>query len=354
MSGGGTGLPRSSIQTMQIDAHSHILGLASDPEFTLEYGREGSLCIFRSMGLLPSHREPDEADWEASGQSGRGWPLIGPKESLRDHPGFDKIVLLAVSPQVLEERILIGTVDPEGILGVEGAPNPEKCNDYIAACVRTAPDRFIGYASVNPVYRGAQAAVVELERAILELGLSGVKLYPMYQHWAPNDRELAFPIFAKAQELGIPVMVHQAGSTRIDAKLELGRPALLDDVGREFRDLRLTIAHVGLPWVDEALFLLTKHPNFYAELSYFIATRTRRDLFLFLHRSEPFFVPLEKLFFGTDYPGFLYDPVALREKLLSVNEEAAVLGLPPIPEQKLEGIMGDNFARVSGLGVADR
>ena len=34
---------------MQIDAHSHILSLAADPEFTLEYGREGSLCIFRSM-----------------------------------------------------------------------------------------------------------------------------------------------------------------------------------------------------------------------------------------------------------------------------------------------------------------
>ena len=27
------------------------------------------------------------------------------------------------------------------------------------------------------------------------------------------------------------------------------------------------------------------------------------------------FVPLEKIFFGTDYPGFLYDPVNLMEKL---------------------------------------
>jgi predicted TIM-barrel fold metal-dependent hydrolase len=333
---------------MQIDAHSHILSLAADPEFTLEYGREGSLCIFRSMAVLPSHRMPTDDDWEASGYSGRGWPLIGPVESLRDHPGFDKVVLLSVSPQYLD-GILIGTVDPKGILGVEGPPHPDRCNDYIAACVRHDPERLIGFASVNPTYQGPEAAVDELERAIVDLGLAGVKLYPMYQHWAPNDPELAFPVFAKAQELGIPVMVHQAGSTRIDAKMELGRPVLLDDVGREFRDLRLIIAHVGLPWVDEAMFLLTKHPNFYAELSYFIATRTRRDLFLFLHRSEPFFVPLEKLFFGTDYPGFLYDPVDLREKLLSVNEEAEPLGLPPVPQDKLDGIMGDNFAAVLGL-----
>ena len=184
---------------------------------------------------------------------------------------------------------------------------------------------------MNPAYRGVDAAVEELRRAVTELGLAGVKLYPMYQHWAVNDPELGFPIYEAAQELGIPVMIHQAGSTRIDAKLELGRPAMLDDIGREFRDLRVIIAHCGLPWVDEALFLLTKHPNFYTELSYLIATLTRRDLFLLLSRCEPMFVPLEKVFFGTDYPGFLYDPVKLLEKLRTVNEEAARRAPPRDP-----------------------
>lgn len=333
---------------MIIDAHSHILALASDPEFTADYGREGSLCIYRSMGTLPSHRMPTESEWGASGLSRSGWPLIGPAESVRDHPGFDKIIILAVSPQYLDGR-LIGTVDTDGILGVPGPPDPERCNDYVAACVRADPEHLIGFASVNPAHRGPQAAAAELERAVTELGLSGLKLYPMYQHWAVNDRDTAWPVFARAADLGIPVMVHQAGSTRIDAKLELGRPAMLDDVGREFRDLRLIIAHCGLPWTDEALFLLTKHPNFYAELSYLIATLTRRDLFLFLHRCEPSFVPLEKIFFGTDYPGFLYDPVKLAGKLMTVNEEADAVAMAPIPQPKLDGIMGDNFAAVLGL-----
>jgi predicted TIM-barrel fold metal-dependent hydrolase len=203
-----------------IDAHSHILSLAADPEFTAAYGREGSLCIFRSMGVLPSHRMPTDDEWEASGYSGRGWPLIGPAESLRDHPGFDKIVVLAVSPQHLDGR-LIGTVDTGGSLGVPGPPDPERCNDYVAAVVRAAPDRFIGFASVNPAFRGVPAAVAELRRAVQELGLSGAKLYPMYQHWSPADRDLAFPVYEAAGELGIPVMIHQAGSTRIDASLFL-------------------------------------------------------------------------------------------------------------------------------------
>jgi predicted TIM-barrel fold metal-dependent hydrolase len=331
-----------------IDAHSHILSLAEDPEFTLDYGREGSLCIYRSMGKLPSHRMPTEEEWEASGFTRRGWPVIGPTESLSDHDGFDKVVVLAISPQWLEGR-LIGTVDTTGQLGVDGPMHPEKCNDYLAAVVRHDPDRLIGFASVNPAHRGPKAAVEELERAIVELRLSGVKLYPMYQHWAANDPDVAFPVYERAQELEIPVMIHQAGSTRIDAKLELARPAMLDDVGRVFRDLRVIVAHCGWPWVDEALFLLTKHPNFYAELSYLIASVTRRDLFLLLSRCEPMFVPLEKLFFGTDYPGFLYDPVALLRKLASVNEEADASSIPPIPQEKLAGIMGDNFARTLGL-----
>ena len=110
---------------MIVDAHSHILSLAEDPEFTLEYGREGSLCIYRSMGLLPSHRMPTDDEWEASGYTRKGWPVIGPSESLRDHPGFDKVVVLAISPQWLDGR-LIGTVDTTGRAGAgrPDAPGP--------------------------------------------------------------------------------------------------------------------------------------------------------------------------------------------------------------------------------------
>ena len=332
---------------MQVDAHTHILSLAEDAEFTTEYGREGSLCIYRSAGKLPAHRMPTEEEWEASGFSRKGFPVIGVPETIQAHPGFDKIVILAISPQFLDGE-LIGTVDSYGITDVAGPPSPEKCNDYIAALQRQDPDKIVGYASVNPNYRGPKVAVRELERAVTELGLQGVKLYPMYQDWSPADPVLAFPVFAKAEELGIPVMVHQAGSTRIDARMEYARPALLDAAGRHFRSMKLTIAHVGLPWVDEALFMLTKHPNFFTELSYYIATATGEELYRFLIHAQQFFVPLEKLFFGTDYPGFLYDPVALRAKLLAVNEHAERLGTAPVPQAKLDGIMGGNFARMMG------
>ncbi|MBN9608170.1 MAG: hypothetical protein BGO26_05495 [Actinobacteria bacterium 69-20] len=333
---------------MLIDAHTHILSLAGDTDFNTAYGREGSLCIYRSHGKLPSHRMPTEQEWEESGYGKAGFPITGPDASIAAHPGFDKIVVLGVSPQFLEGK-LIGTVDTARITDVSGPPSPEKCNDYIAAIVRSDPDRFIGFGSVNPNYRGPKAAVAELDRSVRELGLSGVKLYPMYQDWSPADPILGFPLYEKAAELGIPVMVHQAGSTRIDARMEYARPALLDAIGRHFRDLRVIIAHCGIPWMDEALFMLTKHPNFYTEISYYIASATEEELFRFLIHAEQSFVPLEKIFFGTDYPGFLYDPVALMTKLRNVNAHAERVGAEPIPESKLDGIAGDNFARVLGL-----
>ena len=148
---------------MLIDAHTHILSLAEDAEFTTEYGREGSLCIYRSLGRLPAHRTPTEAEWEASGYSRKGFPVIGPAESIRDHPGFDKTVILAVSPQFLEGE-LIGTVDSYGITGVPGPSTPEKCNDYIAAIVASmmiSPDE--NQSSCSPLSRNnCRKAIVTL------------------------------------------------------------------------------------------------------------------------------------------------------------------------------------------------
>ena len=184
---------------MRIDVHSHILALSANPQFTAAYGREGSLCICRSQGPLPSHRMPTDAEWRESGFAEEGWPTIGAEQSLADHAGFDKVVLLAVSPQYLDGE-LIGTVDNAGLTQVAGPPHPKKCNDYVADVVRQAPDRFIGFASVNPLYQGPSLAVKELERSVTELGLSGVKLY---RCTSIGHRTIARSPFQSSQRLRI-------------------------------------------------------------------------------------------------------------------------------------------------------
>ena len=75
-----------------------------------------------------------------------------------------------------------------------------KSNDYIASLTRHHPE-LIGMCAVNPKFRGVGWARDELTRAVVDLGLQGLKLYPMYDHYGPADRDLAFPIYERAMEL---------------------------------------------------------------------------------------------------------------------------------------------------------
>jgi len=329
---------------MLIDCHTHVLAMGLNEEFAVQFNRQALLCVYRAQGLLPSHRLPTEEEWRKCNLS---FQQTDPNQLLKDYKEFDKVVVLAFSPHYFEDLGLGGTTDSTGVTGVARPPHPEKCNDYIAALVKQHPDKLIGFGSVNPNYKGPKAAVKELERAICDLKLTGLKLYPTYQHWSPDDRNLAFPIFEKAQELGIPVTVHMAGSTVTSAPMKYSKPMLLDDVGNEFRNLKLIIAHMGLPWVDEAKYLLTKHANFYGDLSYFNGCIDRENLYRFLLGCKPYFVPLEKLFFGSDYPA--YDHKALVNMLKTVNCEAERLGTAKISQKEIEGILGDNFARFMGI-----
>jgi predicted TIM-barrel fold metal-dependent hydrolase len=46
------------------------------------------------------------------------------------------------------------------------------------------------------------------------------------------------------------------------------QPYLLDDVGARFPDLKIVIAHVGWPWVEECLAVVAKWENFHVDFAY--------------------------------------------------------------------------------------
>jgi len=252
-----------------IDCHTHTLSSG-----TREYNRRflKDLCRphFRVTGLLPYIEEDDEGDWEKL-----DWLFepIDPERAIADHKkaGVDRMMILAQAPSKYTEYGLRGTIDLAGVTDVPGEQTISKNNEYVAALVRKYPDQYIGFGAVNPRYRGIDAAVVELERMIGDFKLTGLKLYPMYDYYSPDDPELAFPIFAKAEEMGIPVTVHMGTSTARYTNLDFARPALLDIVGQKFPNLKLIMAHGGLPWLDEGISVVARHPNFYIDLSLFFA-----------------------------------------------------------------------------------
>ncbi len=329
-----------------VDCHTHILAAGSEEDSRRFYM---DLCRgnFMSRGLLPSDHIPTDEDWESC-----RWLFepIDPETSIEDHKkaGVDRVQLMTVAPSDYTPYGVQGTLDLGRVTGVEGELSIDKANDYTAALVRRYPDTFIGFGAVNPRYRGVEAAVKELERLIVDLKLTGLKLYPMYDLYSVDDEELTWPIFEKALELNIPVMVHQASTPARYAPLELGRPFLLDKVGRAFSDLKLLVCHAGAPWLDECIVLVERHPNFYMDVSFTNSLLTREEMYRFIDRCRRWGVPLTKVCWGTDYPCF-ETVEQLVPKFLTMNEEADRLGMPRISDEEMELMMGGNFLRFCGL-----
>ncbi|HEY0584180.1 MAG TPA: amidohydrolase family protein, partial [Chloroflexota bacterium] len=74
--------------------------------------------------------------------------------------------------------VLLGA-DAETTTGVPAYPN-----DLLAAACKKYPDRFIGFAGIDP-WKGA-LAIRELERSVKQLGLKGAKFHPGRQEFYPN------------------------------------------------------------------------------------------------------------------------------------------------------------------------
>jgi len=329
-----------------IDCHTHALS-AGTREYNRRFLKDLCRAHFRVTGLLPYIEEENETDWEKL-----SWLFepIDPQQAIDDHQkaGVNRMMILAQAPSEYTEYGWRGTIDLAGVTDVEGEKAIYKNNEYIAGLVRKYPESFIGFGAVNPRFRGVKAAVDELERMITELKLTGLKLYPMYDYYSPDDPELAFPIFAKAQELDIPVTVHMGTSTARYTTLEYARPALLDVVGQKFPKLRLIMAHGGLPWLDEGISVVARHPNFYIDLSYTSVILSREELFCYLDRCKRWGVPLSRICWGSDYP--LHETIeTIIGRFLTLNEEAKRLNVSPFSNEEMALMLSGNFLRVCHL-----
>ena len=86
----------------------------------------------------------------------------------------------------------------------------EIANDGLAEMVSKHPDRFAGFVAGLPM-NNPDAAVKEMERAILKLGASGVQFYSNV-NGRPLDEPEFLPLFEKMAELNRPIWIHPARS----------------------------------------------------------------------------------------------------------------------------------------------
>ncbi len=236
--------------------------------------------------------------------------------------------LLDAGPQAHEAAT--EPVDVAVILGFKsrylGAELP---NDYIAEYMARNPQKYLGFAGVDPTDRDC---VPQIER-LAGRGFSGVTISPASQDFHPADTR-AMAVYEACESLRLPILVHQGTHYTRDSKMEYARPYLFDEVARGFPKLRLVIAHCGHPWVEETLTLIGKHEHLYAELSAIIARPWQ--LYHVMQQAHSQGVT-DRLLFGSDFP--YMSPGEAIETMYSINTFSHGTPLPAVPREKLRSIV---------------
>jgi len=213
-------------------------------------------------------------------------------------------------------------------------------NSYVAEYVKRFPQKLIGFAGIDPTER---SAIDELNAARAHLQLRGITLSPANQDFHPCDSR-AMRLYAEAEKLGMPILIHPVGQFTEQSKLEFSRPALFDEVARTFPRLRIIIAQLGQPWLEETICLLGKHANVFADVSGLLSRPWQAyNALVAAYESQS----IEKLLFGSDFP---YTSITeCIEALYSINQLAQGTNLPVVPREALRGIVERDTLGLLGL-----
>jgi predicted TIM-barrel fold metal-dependent hydrolase len=227
---------------------------------------------------------------------------------------------------------------------------------------RKFPGRFFFYIGVDPLDAGC---LDELDRQyeLFEGDVVGVKLYPNswvtgdIRGWHMNDPRVAYPVFEKAQQLGVnSVAIHKA--------LPLGPAEIVhyrvDDIDRasmDFPDLNFEIVHGGSAFVEETAFQLRRFPNVYVNLESTTILASMRPAVW--QRVMAAFInsPLaaQKVLWASGC--FVAHPQPALEafRRFRFGEEfMAEEGVRQITDEDKANILGGNFARLHGIDLAAR
>lgn len=213
-------------------------------------------------------------------------------------------------------------------------------DEQIAQYAADHPDKIIGFMSVDP---NSDTALEQIDRAV-DMGLRGIKMSPVYQHYDPNAAA-AQRVHERAQALGLPILTHAAFHGIADTPMHWANPLHYDRVALDFPDLKIILAHIGLPWFTDAMVVIRKHPNVFADISGSVALRPwwGYQALACCHENSV----MHKLLFGSDFPIVTIEQTL--DALRSVNRFTEGTGLPRIPGDQIEGIIHRDSLSLLGL-----
>ncbi len=215
-------------------------------------------------------------------------------------------------------------------------PELKSSNQEIADIVRSNPDKFIGFGSVNP--NKDENYLEKKLKEISSLGLKGIKLLPTLQLFSPIRNRNFEKICEYCEKNGKILIYHTGcdpGPWETPELSEDANPKYLRPILESYSPV-IILAHTGSYsarkpgiWFEEAFALGKDFHNVYfdsAAVSSFIYS----ERVLSRIREE---VGIEKLLYGSDYPvvwesDMAYEVNVIRTcEYLSEDEKKEILGL---------------------------
>ncbi len=203
-------------------------------------------------------------------------------------------------------------------------------NDAVAALIASAPERYVGLASVD-LHRPMHA-VRTLRDCVRNRGFKGLRVLPWLWGLPPDDRRY-YPLYAECIELDVPFCL-QVGHAGPLMPSEPGRPIpYLEQVAYEWPELKIVAGHLGHPWTEEMLSLLRKYDNVFADTSAWKPARFPTAFTDYMRGRGR-----SKVLFGSNWPMIPPAACIAQVEQLGLDDEAKAL------------FLGGNAARVFKLG----
>lgn len=227
--------------------------------------------------------------------------------------------------------------------------------ESVADAVRAYPHRLIGYFMLDPT---AADAARRARRAVEQLDLRGICLFPAMHKFSVQDDRLRPILELAAERAGIVVFVHM-GVLSVGVRKKLGLPSPFDmrysnpidlhRVALEFPRVNFVIPHFGAGYFRETLMLGDLCPNVHVDTSssnsWIRYTPGLRGLAEVFERALEVFGP-RRILFGSDSS---YFPRGWNTEIL--QKQAPILQALGCPAEGAAAILGGNLERLCRTGV---
>ena len=246
-------------------------------------------------------------------------------------------------------------------------------NEFGAKAIKNYPGRMVALMPLQPVW--GQPAFDEIDRAVNELGFSGVQISCQVREHIPLDAPELRPFYKKVTELDVPVFVHVSSAAKgfdalnaeWDSNITLVREydlsaavirIIMGGVLEEFPTLKIVFSHFGggvsAVWErveryctywgpkfwgwDKDKAPISRPPREYLDMIYFDMAGTEGGINgtkIALTTIKP-----ERLVFGTDYPcEFQEGGEGMREYIKNVRAL-------DLPQEQIDAMLGGNACRL--------